>query len=150
MPSKHVKAEHWIAAQWEKGFRFLKRYRQDKGHCLVPERYRDQVSGYWLGMWVSRQRRGKDIMLPKRRAQLEALGFVWDSWEAQWEEGFRFLKRYRQDKGDCLVPSRYRDRNSGFRLGRWVTRQRQDGAKDTMLPKRRARLEALGFAWNVL
>ncbi len=35
------------AARWEKGFGFLKRYRQRKGHCRVPHSYRDptQASG---------------------------------------------------------------------------------------------------------
>jgi DNA-binding TFAR19-related protein (PDSD5 family) len=137
-----------LAAAWEEGFRSLARYRQDQGNGLVPQSYRDPASGFRLGGWVRNQREAEETMLPERRQRLDALGFVWGPFADQWEEGFGYLSRYRQEKGNCLVPVTYCDPASGYRLGSWVTNQRT--AKDTLLPERRARLDALGFVWDVL
>jgi hypothetical protein len=135
-----------FVASWEEGFRFLERYRKDKEDCLVSQSHRDPTSGYRLGSWVSNQRKAQDTMLPERREQLDALGFVWDPLVASWEEGFRSLERYRQREGHCRVPRLHREQ--GYRLGSWVKDQRT--AQDTMSPDRRQRLDALGFVWNVL
>ena len=68
-----------------------------------------------------------------------------DALAAQWEEGVRFLELFRQREGHCRVPQKHREQ--GYRLGTWVHNQRVD--KETMLPERRARLDALGFVWKV-
>ncbi len=72
------------------------------------------------------QRKAKDTMSPDRRARLDALGFVWDPFAAQWEEGFRYLESFRQAKRIVLCLISYRDPASGFRLGQWVSAQRAD------------------------
>ena len=66
-------------AQWEERFRSLKRFHQREGHCRVPRHYRE--ADYHLGEWVHVQRQGKDTMLPERRQRLDALGFVWDTFD---------------------------------------------------------------------
>ena len=136
-----------LTAQWEESFRYLELYHQREGHCLVPDRHRDPASGYRLGGWVGVQRRTRDAMSSDRRERLDALGFVWDPLTAWWEEGCRSLEIYRQREGHYRVPQPHRDPASGYRLGGWVSKQRE--GKDTMLPERRARLDALGFVWNV-
>ena len=110
----------------------------------MPSVHREQDFG--LDQWVAMQRQAQETMPPERRERLDALGFVWDVLAAQWEEGLRSLERFRQEKGDCLVPKSYRDPTSGFRLGSWVSEQRK--AQDMMLPERRQRLDALGFVWK--
>jgi len=132
-----------LAADWEEGFSYLQRFHQREGHCRVPQRHREE--GYRLGQWVSVQRKSKDTLSPERRQRLDALGFAWDILEAQWEEGFRFLEKFHQREGHCRVSHRHRE--EGYLLGQWVGTQRQ--GKDTMLPERRERLDALGFVWKV-
>ena len=132
-----------FAADWEEGFSYLQRFHQREGHCRVPATHREK--GYRLGQWVSVQRKSNETMLPERRQRLDDLGFVWDPLEAQWEEGFRSLVKFHQREGHCRVPQRHRE--EGYRLGQWVSVQR--GSKDTMLPERRQRLDALGFVWKV-
>jgi hypothetical protein len=136
-----------LEAQWEKGVRFLEMYRQANGHCRVPGDYRDPASGYRLGSWVGNQRQGQSTISPERRARLDALGFVWEVLTTKWEEGFRALELYRQTNGHCRVPLRYRDSTTGYRLGRWVQKQRE--AEETLSPERRVRLDALGFVWKM-
>ncbi len=132
-----------LAVQWEEGFGYLERYGKDNRDALVPKTYRDPASGYRLGQWVSVQRGDKETLSPERRQRLDALGFVWDPYADQWEEGFGYLERYRKGNVDALVPKTYRDPASGYRLGQWVSVQRR--TRDGMSPDHRQRLEALGF-----
>ena len=62
-----------------------------------------------------------------------------------WRKGFSHLQRYRRGKGNALVPYDYRAPNSGFRLGKWVSEQRDD---KSMLPSCRQRLDELDFEWD--
>jgi hypothetical protein len=132
-----------LTAQWEEGFRCLAIFRQREGHCRVPHNHREQ--GFQLGTWVANQRGDQDTMSPDRRQRLDALGFVWDPHAASWEEGFRFLKIFRQREGHCRVSGDHREQ--GYRLGQWVSNQR--AAQDKLSPERRQQLDALGFVWKV-
>ena len=75
-----------LQADWEEGFCCLNEYRDREGHCRVSQRHRE--GGFPLGEWVSRQRQNRIHLLLERRERLEALGFVWDVLEANWESGF--------------------------------------------------------------
>jgi hypothetical protein len=136
-----------FAAQWEEGFDHLARYRKRNRHCLVPQGNIDPDTHYTLGIWVSTQRTSKTLS-PKQRARLDALGFVWDVLAFQWEEGFDHLVRYRERNRHCLVPRGYIHPDTHYTLGSWVNRQRTN--QKTLSPDRRQRLDALGFAWDVL
>ena len=132
------------SAQWEEGFSALQVYKQTKGDCLVPLRFKT-ADGFAVGRWVGHQRDAKDSMSADRKQRLDAIGFVWDTRSAQWETGFSALEAYKNAKGDCLVPSLYKT-DDGFALGSWVGTQRK--AKDSMSADRKQRLEAIGFVWS--
>jgi superfamily II DNA or RNA helicase len=129
---------------WEEGFSYLKRYRERVGNCRVPLRYKED--GYNLGPWVARQRKNEDKISSERRRRLDELGFVWDALGDDWEEGFSYLKRYKDRVGDCRVPLRYKE--DGFGLGKWVGYQRFH--KKDLSEERRRRLDDLGFEWDPL
>ena len=131
-----------LATAWEKGFLHLQAYKEREGHCRVPTAYKDKH--FPLGQWVNVQRANKDLSAERRRRLID-LGFVWDPSVAAWEKGFLHLKAYKERKGDCEVPARYRE--NGFWLGAWVDRQRQK--KDRLSKVQRQQLEKLGFVWNV-
>jgi hypothetical protein len=95
---------------------------------------------------------------PERRAELDALGFVWDDMERRWEEVRAALLAYQEVHGDLEVPHAFvvpseapwpeeawemkiGDRGDNIR-------RREDHVKDH--PERRAELDALGFRWNSL
>jgi hypothetical protein len=63
-------------AAWEKGFNYLKIYRDRVGHCRVPKTHKEE-DGFELGSWVGVQRVKKDKMSLERRQRLNDLGFVW-------------------------------------------------------------------------
>ena len=57
------------------------------------------------------------------------------------------LKRFREEHGHCNVPQRYFKNPS---LGAWVSQKRNDFKKGDLSEDRIARLEEIGFVWNVL
>ena len=117
-----------------------------EGHCRVPAAHKE--NGFRLGQWVSRQRQSKDAetLSEARRQQLDELGFVWNALDAAWEEGFSYLKMYKEREGHCRVPAAHKE--NGFRLGQWVNTQRKN--RETMSDNRRQRLDDLGFVWKKL
>jgi Helicase associated domain len=61
---------------WDTMFTELKRYKEEFGHCNVPQKWRQNPK---LGAWVSSQRaqeRGGKLS-SERKARLDALGFEW-------------------------------------------------------------------------
>jgi hypothetical protein len=76
------------------------------------------------------------------------MGFIWDPLAEQWEEGFNELSTYHQEHGDCIVPQSHTSA-SGFKLGAWVHRQRQNAKNNKLSEERKQRLEKLRFAWSV-
>jgi hypothetical protein len=129
---------------WEQGFAALTTFKRDKGHCFVPALYiEDAVK---LGKWVANQRRLRNNLLPERTRQLNSIGFVWDVLEAEWEEGFAALTKFKASKGHCRVPWHYKD--GTFNLGQWAKRQRMK--KSNMSADQKDRLDSIGFVWNAL
>jgi hypothetical protein len=76
--------------------------------------------------------------------QLDGIGFIWNPRAEQWEIGYSALRTYKKSKGHCRVPQDYIE--EGFRLGEWVSRQRQRKTKN--LEDRIRRLDELGFDWS--
>ena len=133
-----------IGSSWDEWYGRLKHHKEREGHCRVPLRHEE--NGFALGKWVGHQRALQGTMSDERRQRLNALGFVWDPFETDWEEGFRYLTQYKVREGHCRVPARYSE--NGFKLGHWVNYQRSCEA--SISDERRQRLDALGFVWDPL
>src|SRR5262249_21031930 len=131
-----------IGVSWDVWYGRLKAYKDRKGHCRVPADYR--AEGYNLGQWVSEQRKREAKLSDDRRRRLDELRFVWDPYEADWEEGFSYLIRYLKRVGNCRVPLRHNE--DGYSLGQWVGEQRRREAE--LSDERRRRLDELGFVWD--
>ncbi|KAL7570653.1 hypothetical protein ACA910_014927 [Epithemia clementina (nom. ined.)] len=63
-----------------------------------------------------------------------------------WETKLAILQRYKETQGTAVVPTRYIDPDSGFRLGGWVHHLRQ--TKNKLTPEQVQILENMGFVWN--
>ncbi len=148
-----------INTAWESKFAELLRFKEQHGHCVVPQKdpqYRK------LGIWVGEQRRAMAPKRPefeksnkKRRTllesdkvkRLEEIGFEWNPGANMWERRLAELAEFKKDHGHCNVPQRWQE---NIALAKWVRNQRADMKDGNMLPERRARLDKLGFEWNLI
>ena len=115
-------------AKWDSFLKQLRRYRDVRGHCHVPQGERGEYRK--LALWVRNQRmhyaymqRGegdKSSLTPERIRWLEDLGFIWDVNEVVWLEKFEQLGKFIEEFGHGNVPSSYSNRP----LSRWVAQQR--------------------------
>lgn len=156
-PSKQVKFRAYQAENWTERFEDLLRFRNENGHCLVPNYYPQNPV---LAQWTKRQRyqyklkmEGKRSTITEERVQtLEEVEFVWDSHKAVWEERLEELKQFQEEFKHCNVPSRYK-RN--HQLAIWVKRQRRQqkskicGLPNCMTDEREEALDKIGFVWDM-
>lgn len=129
--------------RWNQRYEELLAYRAEKGNCRVPEHYAPNPA---LGLWVANTRRRGDRLTKRQMRKLEKIGFVWDPFDEIWEANFKALEDYIKRYGDALVPSRWEEMPG---LGVWVAEQRQMLKKGKLRPERKARLDELGFVWDV-
>ena len=133
-----------LETDWQEGFSHLKKYYESNGHSRVPAGHKTR-EGFPLGSWVGTQRNKKDTLSQEKKDRLNDLGFDWDPFETDWQEGFSHLKKYYKTNGHSKVPARHKTKE-GYPLGNWVARQRS--IKDSLIQERKARLDSLGFVWK--
>ena len=110
-----------------------------------------------LGIRVNNIRGKEDYVKhhPERRAELDAMGFVWDDLERRWEEVLAALLAYQEVHGDLEVPYRFVVPSEapwakeawGMQLGERMNNIRNAEHYVKHHPERRAELDALGFRW---
>lgn len=136
------------ARTWERGIAHAKAYREKTGHLNVSYRLKAE-DGFGLGHWLARVRAEKDTLTEDQIRQLDALGMVWQPFDASFTTGLQEAEAYRKEHGDLQVPAAYIS-DSGFRLGNWLGRLRRKYEKDPKsIPEDQIRqLEALGMDWR--
>lgn len=141
---------------WQEHFDELLSFKSENGHCLVPHTHPENPA---LARWVKRQRyQYKQMTLGKpssmsicRIKTLEDIGFVWDSHKATWDKMFQELLQYKEEHGNCDIPSKY---SANPCLATWVTRQRGQhkqylaGKQSHMTTERFLALDEIGFKWS--
>jgi Helicase associated domain len=129
---------------WESLYRELVAFKNDIGHCNVPQFFPTNPK---LGVWVAHQRdhyrQGK--LLAERIDKLQKIGFCWDPYNVIREEMFKSLYEFQKENGHCNVPARYQ---KNMKLGRWIERQRQSYRCGKLSIEQKERFEKLGFVWN--
>ena len=138
------------ARSWAHLTEELLTYKNLHGNLLVPSNYTSS-SGFRLGQWVQGLRIQKKMGRLQRDkvAFLDKLGMVWDVPDKKWVLAFEELKTYVCDHGDALVPHSHVTANR-FRLGCWVSKQRQGKRLGRLQRDKVASLDKLGFVWDVL
>lgn len=143
--------------KWNTRLKEILKYREEHGHCLVPHTYTPNPQ---LARWVKRQRRQYKLMLDGKASTmtqdrldiLNNINFIWDSHEAAWQEKLNDLNRFRNEHGNCLVPSNYKHNPQ---LATWVKCQRRqyklfwEGRPSAMTSERILQLERVGFEWEI-
>jgi superfamily II DNA or RNA helicase len=136
-------------ASWEFLLGLLEAFVAREGHCRVSRSY--VVQGINLGAWCKNRRfdRKRGELKPARIAELDALGFVWDPFQDDFDRGLAELAAYVQAHGDARVPEDFAT-STGLKLGVWCQGHRGDRKNGRLSAERIAALDALGFVWDVL
>jgi superfamily II DNA or RNA helicase len=130
---------------WELMFAELERYKDEHGHCNVPDDCKENPK---LGTWVGKQRafRNAGKLSAARMARLDALGFVWDTRASNWDVMLAELKEFRRENGHCNVPARSKKNPE---LAQWVQEQRYRQKAGLLAKNREAQLDELDFVWDI-
>ena len=130
--------------KWDTHYEMLLQYKKEHGDTNVSTI--DKKLGHDLGKWVARQRANRELnKLSKERIEkLDSIGFIWNTKDAQWEEGYKLLCEYKNKNGDCNVPV------VGKPLGRWVARQRRMFSENDIKQERVDKLNKIGFIWSLV
>jgi hypothetical protein len=139
-------------SSWEFYFGLLQRAVAELGTTHLPaDRLYD---GKPLGVWISAQRRasrgriGWGELTPERKALLETFAdWVWDPYDAEWEEAFGLLCEYAKQTGTTRMPRGYRFGNRA--LDGWCVNQRRSYKDGELSADRTQRLAALPkWSWD--
>lgn len=144
---------------WNSKLYQLMLYKAQEGDLNVPN---NDAKYTQLYNWIQRQRAYYQEMntkpdltclSPDRIAVLDAIDFQWNlRGDNFWQKNVDGLIAYKKEYGDVRVPRLY---NKNPKLGEWVTDQRRqwknkcDGRPNSMTEERKAKLDALGFVWQV-
>ncbi|MDY8023399.1 Helicase associated domain protein [Paenibacillus polymyxa] len=136
-----------VEATWDVTFKLLSKYRDEKGHCNVPQGY--EADGVKLGAWVSTQRTlfNNNKLTLNKIDKLNSIGFQWDVYETEWNTTYKLLLKYRDEKGHCNVPFKYE--LDGKKLGGWVHTQRKIFKQNRISQERINKLNSIGFDWSL-
>jgi superfamily II DNA or RNA helicase len=137
-----------LQEDYQRGLTELAAYAAQHGTAQVPAGHQT-ASGFTLGTWCA-ARRGDwkaGRLSAERKAQLDALGFAWDPFRQAFGLGLAELSDYILAHGDANVPRSYVT-GTGFDLGKWCSRRRDERKRGKLNPERVTALESLGFKWD--
>lgn len=130
-----------LGQTWDYRYGQLVAHKSKHGSCDVSPKVDKPLSS-----WINRQRqeRRRGQLSSSRVKKLNDLGFVWDPYDAQWEERCSELEGCHAKKGNCDIPWDYRDKG----LYIWVTNQRLARKEGRLSEEQIARLDRIGFQWD--
>uniref|UniRef100_A0A7S3X0T9 Helicase-associated domain-containing protein n=2 Tax=Emiliania huxleyi TaxID=2903 RepID=A0A7S3X0T9_EMIHU len=129
-------------ADWAGMLARLAAYRDEHGDCDVKKKYQRDPA---LGGWVAAVRRCRSELGAARVAELDQIGFVWQSSRScgsAWMSSFRELRAFHAVHGHSDVGAVLGD---GHELARWSEAMRAAQAKEALSPKRMAHLREVGW-----
>merc|ERR1712071_435051 len=141
---------------WQKMFQQLKEYVERHGDGNVPTGYKgNPILAIWVRtqrknykLWMQRRRNvGSSGLNPERIKRLEALGFVWNVWDARWKERFEELVDFIDMNGHSDVTHANKILRSWVQVQRYHYSLWKKGEKSGLTQERREMLDKIGFDW---
>jgi hypothetical protein len=127
--------------EWDEQLGRIIRFKEQYGHSNVPRNFTKWGLGSWLCVQRAEARKGQ---LDTRRVhKLLSVGVTWgNNFDQRWEERFLLLKAFQEKHGHCHVLL-----SESIELKKWVINQQKFQKNGTLLPARKAKLDAVGLAW---
>lgn len=132
---------------WLKYYELAKEYYEFNGDLAVNLRYSKE--GKNLGIWISSQRyaKKKGTLSKQQIEMLEAIGMSWHQFSNKWEMGYGYALQYFEENSNCNAPIGY-VYSDGFKLGAWISTQRNKYRNGKLSKKQIKRLEDLHIDWT--
>ena len=136
--------------RWDEYYAQAKQFYEANSNLLIPLLYTTK-SGVNIGEWIGQQRKQyKEGKLSEEKIKkLENIGMVWSIYDAQWIESYNAAVEYYRDKGNLLVPLRYKTIDNR-KLGLWVSDQRKNYKLNKISSDKIEMLEQIGMVWDVI
>lgn len=144
-----IKSWDWdpLETQWNYGYNALKEHKRKYNKISAREYVRSD--GFHLGNWITQQRYNfrKGLLSEKKIKLLETIsGWNWDPKQHQWQIAYKILFDY-VNKNKIIPPQSYIT-DEGFKLGNWISGQKQNYTKGILSKDRIILLENLKPYWK--
>ncbi len=137
---------------WERNYGAALEYYKFHGDLNVPAGC--EINGVKLGIWIKTVREafaGDERRTPLTEDQIARLNSLGMRWEIRqtfpWEHGLKKAEEYVFEHGNLDVDLKYVT-SDGFKLGKWLARQRTERNSGKLSDGRMALLEELGMVWR--
>jgi superfamily II DNA or RNA helicase len=143
-----VRVVQEATSSWQEHYGAAVAYHAQHGDLHIRQDYRAS-DGLNLGEWITGQRRkrARGRLTAERIAQLDALGMIWNTDQAAWEQAIARAAAFAAEHGHLDIPASH-TADDGFRLGMWLNNQRCARRDGTLPTDRHSQLEVLGVDWN--
>lgn len=133
---------------WEEGCNYFEKYVSEFGNPSISVDYRTK-DNFNLGGWANSQRdaKKKGRLSEERINRLTLLGFVWDFLDAQWNNNYELLKKFKKEFSIVDIALGYKTPD-GINLGAWVNQQRKKFENGLIDNDKIKLLDDLGLSWN--
>ena len=140
---------------------YFKKY----GNLEIPQKFKTlnginyDEKGHNLGTWIGTQRQAyKKEKLSKEKIELlEKIGMRFENVHniIDWNEMYLLAETYFKNYGNLEILYKFKTLNgidydeNGYKLGKWLTNQRQAYKKGKLSPERKELLNQIGMIWEI-
>lgn len=136
---------------WERNYAAAMKFHKENGHLDVP--YSCVVDGVKLGVWIRNMRyaysgrNGFAKLTNEEISKLNAIDMRWtDKYTYLWEKGYKYAEQYFKTHGDLNISPAF-VLPDGYKLGSWISNQRESYKEGKLSEERISRLENIGMKW---
>ena len=137
--------EDRLMNNWDGMYKKLVEYKEEFGDCNIPRKNKKNSP---LNDWVRHQRiKYNNNKLTKNQIiLLDKIDFVWNSYDAQWENQYNKLIAFYEENRNSNVPTCFKQDKS---LAMWVRTQRKAYINGLISNDKISRLEKIEFSWEI-
>ena len=150
---------------WTQMYKLSEVYFKKYGNLEIPQKFKTlnginyDEKGHNLGTWIGTQRQAyKKEKLSKEKIELlEKIGMRFENVHniIDWNEMYLLAETYFKKYGNLEILYKFKTLNgidydeNGYKLGKWLTNQRQAYKKGKLSPERKELLDQIGMVWEI-